>query len=417
VILTYPDEVYNRRMAKAASALVIRLPFFGYLLFGSGVKVVGDPTIETLATDGLKVYCGIEFVKTETIDITTFGLLHELIHVYFNHHGRREKRDPRTWNIAADIFTNGLCSELLGEEVNGKLVRWAVPSEFIQWQSWADGLTVEQIYEAIKKQDEESPGHSQQYLPKKADGTPSDKEIGNGQDMIEPTKPEMGSGDGEEDDPQNDQGFQDVFREDISRANALAEQSPLHKPLPTAVKSRMDKIMKPTLPWGALLRGNLSDALGWDEASYCPPKMKYYPIILPQTRSVKERKLVLGVDVSASVTDALIKIFITNVQAAAYRATEIIIVTFDAVVREVHRTKMPREIYNHVKFVSGAHSHTSAIDFFEIAAKERPSAICVLTDGHIYLPPAPVRNTTFVIPTGGKVLPWGKTFTMEHPWR
>jgi uncharacterized protein with von Willebrand factor type A (vWA) domain len=110
--------------------------------------------------------------------------------------------------------------------------------------------------------------------------------------------------------------------------------------------------------------------------------MKYYPIILPQTRTVKERILLLGVDISASVTDELIKIFISNVEAAAQRATEIVVVTFDAVVREEYRTKRPRDIFKNVKFKAGHHSHTSAMGLFEIAKTTNPSAICILTDGH-----------------------------------
>lgn len=415
MILNGSDPIYNRRMTKASSALVIRLPFFGYLLFGSAVKVVADD-IPTMATDGVKVYCGVEFVKQEDFDIVMFGLLHELLHVYFNHHGRRENRNPFLWNIAIDIFVNGECSSLLASTgADGKMYHWPVPKRFIQPQDWAANMTAEQIYEVLKKQEDEKPGHCTSYLPKEADGTPMQGEISTGSDLRDPS-PEDASSSGS-DDLQENPEFQNTFRQDIARAKALAERSPLHKPLPQTIISRMDKLLRPTLPWGALVRGHLSQTLGWDAQTYCPPKMKYYPIILPQTRTTKERKLLLAVDVSASVTQELIQIFITNVQAAAARATEIIIVTFDQVVREVHRTKRPRDIYDHVKFVSGAHSHTSAIGVFQIAEEERPSAICVLTDGYISLPNKIFRNTTFVIPEGGNVLPWGKTFVMEHPWR
>ncbi len=424
MILSSHDKLYNRRVTKASSALVIRLPFFGYLLFGSTVKVVED-SIATMATDGAKIYCGVEFVKTEDFDIVMFGLLHELLHIYFNHHARRGDRDPKTWNIAADMFVNEQCGELLGsEDGDGKVRRWPIPKRFIQPVTWAAGKTVEEIYEIIKKQEEQTPGISKQYLPKpKGSGEEEEgevaenqDEIGNGGDMREPEGGMEPSDEGMTG-PQADPEFQSSFRQDIAHAKALAERSPLQRKMTGHVHSRMDKILRPTLPWGSLVRGNVANDLGWDEATYCPPKTKYYPIILPQTRKTVERKLLLGIDVSASMTDALVRICITNVQAAAQRATEIIIVVFDAIVREVHRTKRPRDIYSKVKFVSGAHSHTSAMGLFEIAKKEKPSAICIMTDGYIDIPDLPVRNTTFVIPEGGNVLPWGKTFVMEHPWR
>lgn len=410
MILKHADQLYNRRVTKAASALVLRLPFFGYLLFGSTVKVLGE-NIQTMATDGASVFCGIEFTKKEHFDIVMFGLLHELIHIYFNHAGRRENRDKKRWNIAIDIYTNGQCAELLADS-DGK--PWPIPKKFIQWQDWAKGLTCEQIYLVLDKQDQETAGSSDQYLPK--GGEPGD-EVSEGTDILPPPKPEHGKPAGG--DPQDAQDFQDAFRQDVAHAKALADKSPLAKPLPTSVVDRMTKIMRPTLPWGSLVRGQISSDLGWDEATYAPPKMRYLPakIILPQTRSVKERILLLGIDISTSVTDELIKIFISNVEAASTRATEICIVSFDAVVRDHFRTKRPRDIFKHVKFVSGHHTHTSAIGLFDIAKTVKPSAICILTDGHIRIPEEPVRNTTFVIPEGGNILPWGKTFVMEHPWR
>jgi len=405
MILNHEDQNYNKRIAKAASSLVIRLPFFGYLLFGTGVRVTGDK-LPTMATDGVRILCGITFVLRESIDVVMFGLLHELVHVYFAHHSRRGARDARLWNIAADIYVNGLCAELLSS--NGKA--WKVPEEFIQPQGWAEGMTVEEIYDALSRQEAQNQGAANQYLPQNA---PDNSEISNGSDMIEPAE----GGSAGEQDLQSSGEWQDSFREDISRAKALAENSPMHKPLPGAVITRMDKIMKASMPWGSLLRGSLADSLGWDEATYAPPKMKYYPIILPQTRQLKERVLLLGVDVSASVTQELIRIFIANVQSAAARATKTIIVTFDQVVREQYETTRPRDIFSHVKFNSDAHSYTSAMGVFEIADKVKPSAICILTDGYIEHPDKPYKNTVFVIPEGGNRLPWGRVYTMEHPWR
>ena len=399
------DDSYNRRMTKAASALVIRLPFFGYLLLGSSVRIV-ESDEPTMSTDGLKIYCGIEFVLKEELDIVTFGLLHELLHIFFNHHARRGSRIPKIWNIAVDIFTNGQCMELLGTDSPKGFVSFQVPPRFIQWQPWAAGKTVEEIYDIIMKMAQQDPSTPDKLLPEKAD-----QGVGDGSDLRPPpvnADPLQG--------PQGNTEWQEQFRQDVSYAKALSEKSVLHKPLSDTVQSRMDKVLRPTLPWGSLIRGGLSTDLGWDEATYAPPKVKYYPIILPQTRRVKERTLLLGIDVSASVTDELIRIFITNVQAAAHRATKTVIVTFDQVVREVYETTQPRHIFDHVKFNSGAHSYTSALGVFENADRVRPSAICVLTDGYIELPEKPYRKTTFVIPTGGRTPPWGTTYVMEYPW-
>lgn len=412
MILPSTNDAYNRRMTKAASTLVIRLPFFGYLLFGSAVRVVEKPELRTMATDGVRVMCGTQFVLTEDIDVVVFGLLHELLHVYLAHHGRRGDRRPHLWNIAADIYVNWLCSVLLG---TGS-ARWPIPPQFIQPEEWASDKLIEEIYELLLRLEVEDPQKILDFMA-------NDTEIGNGTDMQEPSAEtaEATASEGAEDPDglgaQGNPTWQDTFREDVARAKGLAENTPTAQELPHQIRARMDKILRPTLPWGSLLRGNLADTLGWDTQTYAPPKMRYYPIILPQTLALKERVLVLGIDVSASVTQELIRIFISNVESAAYRATKTVVVTFDQVVREVHTATRPRDIFAHVKFNSGAHSYTSAMGVFEVADKVNPSAICVLTDGHIVHPETPYKNTLWVIPEGGARLPWGRVFVMEHPWR
>lgn len=404
MLLPVQDEVVSRRLSKAGTSLVIRLPFFGYLLFGSGTKVMVDDETKTLCTDGVNIYVGREFILKEDIDLLMFGLLHELIHVYFCHPSRRGDRDKKVWNIAVDIFTNGQCSVLLGSMgTMGDVIPWPVPKRFIQPESWASGLTVEQIYDFILQQQKMKPDFAKSLLP-------GDGEIGDGDDIIDVPAGIP--------DPQDDKTWQEVFRSDVAHAKALSNSGPsLKVPVTDAVKSRMDKIMRASLPWGSLLRGDLTNDLGFDELSYAPPKMKYYPLILPQTLSKKERVLVLLVDVSASVTDELIRIFVTNVQAAAMSATETVIITFDEVVRENYKVTNPYKIFSHVKFMSGYHTRTSAIHAFELAVAAKPSAICCLTDGYIDLPPAPVPKTTFVIPEGGRKQSWGRHYVMEHPWR
>jgi predicted metal-dependent peptidase len=386
MIIQRPDDaLYNRKVMRAATALVIRHPFFGYMLFGASVKVLPSDSVPTMATDGVSIFCGVAFVHDEPAEILEFGLLHELLHIYFNHVARRGTRNARTWNIAADIFDNGQCSELL---------KWSIPTRFVQPVYWAEGKSVEEIYDLL--------------TPEALESLPTSNGVGTGDDMMEPPTGE---------DLQADKEWRRTFQQEVAQAKAMADRSVLAKrPLTAAVRDRMMKITKATLPWGTILRGDLSSDLGFDEATYCPPKVKYYPIILPQTRSTKERVLLLGIDISASVTDELIKIFISNVMSAALRATKTIVVTFDQVQRDYHETTNPKDIFRFVKFVSGDHYMTSAMCIFEHAARIRPSAICVLTDGHIKVPETPYKNTTFVIPEGGAKLPWGRHIVMEYQW-
>lgn len=400
------DDLYNRRLAKAATSLVIRHPFFGYILFGSSVRVKCGEDVDTMATNGVDLFCGRDFVKTEPLEFLEFVLLHELLHIYFNHFGRRGTRDPLLWNVAVDIYVNDQCAQLFTTD---PLMPYHVDPRLIQPAMWAREKTCEEIYDILAKVQEEEPEKIEKMMPSE------DLEIGNGKDMLPPPESVPGQ-EPDPNDPQSSKEWQAGFHQDVAQAKAMAERTPTARKLTSAIQERMTKIMKATLPWGSILRGDLAYDLGWDESTYAPPKVKYYPIILPQTRSVKERVLLLAVDISASVTQELIKIFISNVMAAAMKATKTVVVTFDQVQRDYHETTNPKNIFKHVKFVSGDHYMTSAKCVFEHADRLKPSAICVLTDGHIELPDHPYKNTTFVIPDGGRRLPWGRHIVMEFPW-
>lgn len=416
MIIAGTDLTGTRNIERAASELTIRLPFFGYMMMGTAIKVVERGDIQTMATDGVHVFWSPKFAREEGAVILLFALLHEVIHIFLNHHMRCEGRNKRRWNRAIDIYTNMMCSELLA----GPGGRWPIPSRFIQPEAWAKEMTAEQIYERLEKEDEAKAAKRKEEEEEAAanNGPPpgpyeepeGGDELSNGTDMLDP---EDGSGA----DAQMDEQWQAQFREDVTRAKVMSERTTTSRALPAAIYKRVLKLSRASLPWSTLVRGELTTLLGNDNISYAPPRMQYYPIILPRLCKQTERVLVVAVDVSTSMGDAFVQTCISNVQAAASRATKTIVITFDAVVREVYETTHPKEIFKRVHFQPGAHSRTSAIEMFAIAKLAKPSAVCVMTDGYIDLPPEPMPKTLFIIPEGGQVQPWGKTYVMEHPWR
>lgn len=69
-----------------------------------------------------------------------------------------------------------------------------------------------------------------------------------------------------------------------------------------------------------------------------------------------------------------------------------------------------------LKFATGHHTHTSAVQAFAEGQKRKGTAYACLTDGHIYLPATPIHNTLFAVPRGGGTLPWGKHYIMDYSW-
>jgi predicted metal-dependent peptidase len=183
------------------------------------------------------------------------------------------------------------------------------------------------------------------------------------------------------------------------------------------VASRMSEVLKGTVPWGRLLRGDLIDKMDQQYATWSPPRRKYYPFIpLPSYQSTKTRRLVLPIDVSASVGERMMKAFIANTMPAALRADETIVITFDQVIREVVRTRRPQNILREVKFLQGAHSYTDVRPVFDLIKTLRPSATAILTDAYLAYPDEPHPETLFVVPRGAGRPPWGKVYVMEESW-
>jgi predicted metal-dependent peptidase len=276
--------------------------------------------------------------------------------------------------------------------------RFSLPDRFIQPEAWCDGLTVEQIYNKLKEKVDKDIEYVKKILK---------EGMLDGGDLVQDGGP----------DPQQIEEWQESFRTDVARAHALSELSPTRGRLPAAVITRLEKLGRATLPWGQLLRGDISQELGHDIPSYAPPKMRYYPIILPQILKRKERVLLIAVDVSASVTQKVINVFITNVTSAAARASKVIVVTFDEHLRERYETTRPASILSNLTFNSGVHSRTSALEVFEVADMIKPSAFVILTDLYIDLPSTTLHRPLFVVPTGAsQAAPYGRVYVMEDPW-
>ena len=60
----------------------------------------------TMATDGKSLFWSPVWVAIVSVFITTFVILHELLHVVLKHPYRRGDKDPEVWNIACDYVVN-----------------------------------------------------------------------------------------------------------------------------------------------------------------------------------------------------------------------------------------------------------------------------------------------------------------------
>ena len=96
-------------MIKARTELVLRYPFFGKLALQ--LELVESDQFETMATDGQRLYYNREWVLSITHKERVGVIAHEVLHVVFKHHLRRNNRDKYFWNVAGDYVINDVLFE------------------------------------------------------------------------------------------------------------------------------------------------------------------------------------------------------------------------------------------------------------------------------------------------------------------
>ncbi len=112
-------------------------PFFGTLALFADLRVTDD--VPTAATDGKSLFFNPAFVEAQDSPALCGLVAHELLHAALMHGLRRREREPRLWNIAADIVVNGMVR---------KDTAYELPKGGVENAKLAH-LSVEEIYEQL----------------------------------------------------------------------------------------------------------------------------------------------------------------------------------------------------------------------------------------------------------------------------
>lgn len=391
---TVKDQEAYDKTRKAFIKLLIYAKLTGLTLFGESILIEENSSIDTMATDGKRLYYSPAWVLKKSEDSVMFDGLHEWLHIFGNHVGRRGTRDKKRWGFAADVRVAWDGRNIM----QATRPAWQLDADHIPPLDWAKNLTVEQIYDRLKPED----------MPKEAKP-----------DLLD--GPPVGASPEEGPVEERDEHFKQKFAESLAQAVAALEMTnvDIKKMYGETIHERLIEIMRGTVPWGRLLNSRLCTDLGKETMSWYPPNRRYFPeLILPSLRSKKEKSLLIAFDLSGSVASNkdLLSKFASEITPAAQRAQRTTILTFDAVIREEITTRDPRAILRDLKFSTGAHSYTSVRPVFDWVDKHKPTSVAILTDGLIELPDSSYPATHWVLPRGGREQPWGHNYIMELAW-
>lgn len=321
---TFTQDQKNKIIEKLITArigLLLRHPFFGNL--ATRLKLV-DATewCGTLATDGRHFYYNNDFVHALTPKECEFGFAHEVLHNVFDHMGRREHRDPKLSNIAADYAAN----QILKDEHIGDVPNFIQIFQDNKYRGWS----YEQIYEELEKNAIKIDiGSLGELLDEHLDGEGEDG---------------AGDGDGQEDGkgrPKLTAEQKKQIRDEIKEAMVAAAQAAGAGRVPAGVARMIQSLTEPKMDWRQILRMNIQSIFK-SNFSFTRPnrKSQHCGAVLPGMMNEETIDVSVCIDMSGSISDAMANDFLSEVKGIMeeYKDFKLDLWCFDT------------EIYNYQKF-------------------------------------------------------------------
>ncbi|QKT04023.1 hypothetical protein HUS23_09445 [Ectothiorhodospiraceae bacterium 2226] len=280
-----PTEV-DAKLGAARTRLILERPFLGALVLR--LPLVAAPWCKSAGTDARRIFYKPEYIAALDARQAQFVLAQQALHCGLAHFARRGHRIKQRWDLACEYAVNMLLLEEGLEPPPGALVE----------QSFA-GMSAEEIYPYVLHLEDEEP--MDDHL---AEGSESESE---GQ------QPE-GEGEVPRPPPLSAQEREALEAQWRQRLTSAAQQAALAGKLHGSLAELAGSVLQPRVPWRALLARFVS-ATARDDYSYSrPSNRRGGEAIFPSLRS-PQIDMVVAVDSSGSIDDALLREFLGEVEA------------------------------------------------------------------------------------------------------
>ena len=331
------DHQARERLVTARIGLLLRHSFFGNLATRM-VLTNADDWCSTAATDGLKFYYNSRFIMMLRPKEVEFLVAHEVLHVVYDHMGRRGTRDPQLFNIANDYAVN---ADLKRHKV-GEFIK-TVPCLYEQKY---DGKSSEEIYDDLMKNVQKIDINSliDQMIDDHLDGDGDGESDGDGDEK-------EGKGKGKR--PQMSPEERERARQEIKQAILNAAQSAEAGTLPKGVERLIRSVTDPVMPWRELIQTNLTSAIRTDFSWMRPSRRGWHmDAIMPGMTPGEEIDVVVAIDMSGSISNKQAQAFLGEIGG--------MMEAFDGY--KVHVFCFDTDIYNPADFTS---ENLDTIDGYE----------------------------------------------------
>jgi predicted metal-dependent peptidase len=340
------DYQARERLVTARIGLLLRHSFFGNL--ATRMQLINaDLWCSTAATDGQKFYYNSRFIMMLKPKEVEFLVGHEVLHVVYDHMGRRDNRDPEIWNIADDYAVN---ADLKRHKV-GQFIT-SVPCLYEQKY---DGKAAEAIYDDLMKNVQKISIEDllDQMIDDHMDGDGDGDNEGNGEGKGK--RPSMSAEERER------------VRQEVKQAIINAASSAEAGQLPLGVERLIRQHTNPVMPWRELIQTNLTSAIRTDYSWMRPSRRGWHmDAIMPGMTPGEEIDVVVSIDMSGSISNKQAQQFLGEISGMmdAFDGYKIHVFCFDT------------DIYNPQDFNS---ENMDTIDTYEPAGGGGTDFDCIFT--------------------------------------
>ena len=288
------EKRIERLLAKARTALVLEHPFIGNVALN--LPYIVDYGVKTAATNGKNIRYNPHFVDSLNDEERKFVVAHECLHPMLEHTYRRNGRNHKRWNQAADYVIN----KLLDDEKIGKMPQGGLLDNNIHQ---AGGGSTDGIYNILPEPDEDgNNGH----------GDPLDDCNDGGDTPAEQAQQEA---------------------EWKVRVAQAAQAAKMMGKMSAGLERLVGEILKPKVDWRDVLRKFLekckSDQRTWSKFNR---RFLAQGIYLPSVSGESLGEIAFAVDCSGSITQEVISQFAAEILSAKEdgNPTKIHVVYFDS---------------------------------------------------------------------------------------
>ena len=429
----------NRRILLSRMRILMNHGFYGLLLMH--MRFALDSSIDTAATDGMKIYFSPDFMEEISDSELDFVLMHEIMHIALCHCFRGLEHDQHLFNIACDIVVNS--NILYSNNMDIKSItisKYGVSMNKTPLNDDGYKYTAEEVYDMlvnkgkIKSESKNANGSSSQSSSSAGASTSSKKDgkrgkvgaLGEDSDLDDALQKQKGWDSHEkwstlsEDKKAREEWIKRVI--DAATSIYITESSNNRGNIPLFAKRIVDEFKNPQTDWRRLLDEFISEEVC--DYSFNPPDKRYEdsPFYLPDFNDtdIEISDILFMIDTSGSINDKALTVAYSEIKGAIDQYDGKLkgwLGFFDAAVVDPIPFSDVEELKKIKAYGGGGTSFHCIFDYIKDYMHDNfPKTLVILTDGYA---PFPDIEETMGIPVlwlidNDKVTPpWGKVARLK----